>query len=77
LTRKVYSAGANGQGQLGLGSRYVNESRCDIPTKVSFYQRYGHPKIIMVSCGDNHSLMLTKESLVFGFGYLNMSNTTR
>ncbi|XP_031554442.1 protein RCC2-like [Actinia tenebrosa] len=55
------SFGRNDKGQLGHG----NTERCDKPTVI---ERLKYYKIVQASCGKSHSLVLTDDGRVFGFG---------
>ena len=58
----LYSFGDNTNGQLGLGSTSEKENR---PTLVKSLQ--GIP-IAHISCGANHSFILSKSGAIYGFG---------
>ncbi|NXB90830.1 HERC5 ligase, partial [Vidua chalybeata] len=61
LSGAVYSWGKNSFGQLGLGDTKDK----DCPTYVG---ALGHWKAIFVSCGADHTAVLSKEGLVCTFG---------
>ncbi len=58
---KCFSWGYNFFGQLGIGTQ-INNNRPKLIKDLS------HEKIVKISCGYNHSLVLTKNGRVYGFG---------
>lgn len=61
LSGAVYSWGKNDFGQLGLGH---TEDR-DCP---SYVEALEHWKAVFISCGEDHTAVLSKNGLVFTFG---------
>ena len=59
---KLFSWGRNDHGQLGVGS--VNLYRYYSPHLIHGINN----KIIQVCCGERHSLVLTEEGVVYGWG---------
>eukprot|EP00941_MAST-03F_sp_MAST-3F-sp1_P005239 g5239.t1 len=59
---EVYVCGKHHQGRLGLN---INDD-VFLPTKLNTLPL--HTKVIQISCGDSHSLLLTKNGKVFAFG---------
>ena len=62
---EIYGWGKNDYGQLGLGYR------CDsftyiLPQKIEFFN---HKNIILITCGSYHSLALSSDGIVYGWGY--------
>ncbi|CAG2108557.1 unnamed protein product, partial [Medioppia subpectinata] len=63
--RQCYGWGHNASGQLGVGSV------ADTPTPqlIEVLSRRSNSKEVMaISCGDNHSLALTRDGIVYSFG---------
>ena len=60
---EVYAFGRNDKGQLGLGDR--NDR--NVPTKLNS-SNYDNKKIIQVSIGTAHSLILTEDGKIYSFG---------
>ena len=60
---EVYAFGRNDKGQLGLGDR--NDR--NVPTKLNS-SNYDNKKIIQVSIGAAHSLILTEDGKIYSFG---------
>ncbi|CAG2117337.1 unnamed protein product, partial [Medioppia subpectinata] len=67
LTRsgQCYGWGHNSCGQLGIGS--VADTPTPQPIKTFSLSLQLKP-VVGISCGDNHSLVLTKDHLIYGFG---------
>ncbi|KFZ57880.1 E3 ISG15--protein ligase HERC5, partial [Podiceps cristatus] len=61
LSGAVYSWGKNDFGQLGLGDR--EDRRCP-----SYVDALEHWKTVFISCGTDHTAVLSKEGLVCTFG---------
>ncbi|RXN01912.1 putative E3 ubiquitin-protein ligase HERC3 [Acipenser ruthenus] len=61
LSGAVYAWGRNHAGQLGLG----NTTDIFCPTLVKSLQR---KKTVFISCGEEHTAILTKDGLVYTFG---------
>jgi len=59
---RVFSFGMNQGGQLGIG----NIKSQNIPQLVTAFQDM---RVVQISCGENHSLVLTEEGKVFAFGF--------
>ena len=58
----VFSFGANKSRQLGLGKKYDEFSRVYIPQKVDI------PPCKQIACGDDFSMCLTEDDLLYSFG---------
>ena len=60
---KLFSWGKNDHGQLGIGCviKYRNY-------EPQLIQYFGDKKIVQVCCGERHSLVLTEEGVVYGWG---------
>jgi alpha-tubulin suppressor-like RCC1 family protein len=70
----LYAFGRSDQGQLGIDTRMPNQERItcgafeSLPKIVVFPG--GEPVLISdVACGDNHTLVITKENEVYSWGY--------
>lgn len=60
-------AGLNEQGQLGLNENV--ERRCKTPTHVPLDRYMNRGDLaIKVQCGHDHTLVLTSQGCVYGFG---------
>ena len=59
----LYSWGRNNHGQLGIGT--VKENRFYEPQLVEFFNE---KEIVQVCCGERHSLILTNDGMVYGWG---------
>ncbi|XP_065334815.1 RCC1 and BTB domain-containing protein 1-like [Cloeon dipterum] len=59
----VFAWGANGCGQLGLGTN----RQTNIPTKIT--GKLEEQTVVQVACGEIHTLALTSDGQVFAFGY--------
>lgn len=64
-SNKLYSFGANNYGQSGLGHKQTNITS---PTKV-ILKDILIEDINTVSCGKNHSIILTANNEIYSFGY--------
>jgi alpha-tubulin suppressor-like RCC1 family protein len=60
---KLYTWGRSTHGQLGSENR---KSDFGVPKQVISLD---HEVVVSVSCGENHTLALTKDGQVFGFGF--------
>ena len=60
---KVFSWGMNDHGQLGIGC--AKSDKYYEPQLVEFFN---DKKIVQVCCGERHSLVLTEEGVVYGWG---------
>ena len=60
---QLYSWGRNDHGQLGIGC--VKDNRFYEPQLIEFFNNI---KIVQVCCGERHSLVLTEEGVVYGWG---------
>jgi alpha-tubulin suppressor-like RCC1 family protein len=63
---KLYGCGYNSYGQLGLGANGNRNRKVTPPEEVSFFNNIN---IKDVSTGSTHTLVLTEEGSVYGFGY--------
>jgi alpha-tubulin suppressor-like RCC1 family protein len=73
---KVYSCGANAQGQLGLN----DTTQRNVPTLIT--TNIGTLTISAIACGDNHTLFLTNDGKVYSCGHnvsgqLGLNDTTQ
>jgi len=60
---QLYMFGTNGLGQLGTGRRGINH----LPVKIKSFTGDSH--VIQVSCGDNHTGVVTRDGKLYMFGY--------
>uniref|UniRef100_A0A8C5MLC3 HECT and RLD domain containing E3 ubiquitin protein ligase 3 n=1 Tax=Leptobrachium leishanense TaxID=445787 RepID=A0A8C5MLC3_9ANUR len=61
LSGAVFGWGKNSEGQLGLGDEKVRESPCLVKALRS-------QKVVYISCGEEHTAVLTKSGGLFTFG---------
>ncbi|XP_069745782.1 RCC1 and BTB domain-containing protein 2-like isoform X3 [Narcine bancroftii] len=59
----VYAWGNNGYSQLGNGTATQGLAPCQVSTNLQ------HKKVIEVACGSHHSMTLTSDGEVYGWGY--------
>ena len=56
----IFSFGENGSGQLGIGKNTKDD--LSIPQEIKFFYKM---KIKQISCGSNHTLVLTSKKFIF------------
>ena len=72
----LWACGYGRSGQLGLGGR----ANMQVPGRVGSAQLFGEHGVRMASCGDEHSLIVTKDNRVFSCGrglYARVDNVGR
>lgn len=62
-TGEVYSFGTSSNGQLGLGTRIL-----ETPQPMKLASIAGSHRIVRISCGENHTALVTEEGKLLTFG---------
>eukprot|EP01009_Symbiontida_sp_KSa7_P000952 NODE_1216_length_646_cov_491.241206_g955_i0.p1 GENE.NODE_1216_length_646_cov_491.241206_g955_i0~~NODE_1216_length_646_cov_491.241206_g955_i0.p1 ORF type:complete len:196 (+),score=53.12 NODE_1216_length_646_cov_491.241206_g955_i0:23-589(+) len=66
---KILAMGSDDYGQLGVGRKGAGKADSTVPVVVILPPALSHRTIIQVSAGEQHSLLLTSDSVIFGWGH--------
>lgn len=69
LRNKIYTWGKNNYGQLGLGDTQQRDTPCKIVFGIELNT------ILSISCGDDHTMLLTLQGDIYGWGLNNYGDT--